>query len=208
MCSKRSYESVSIRCGLVGPTLGGVLSLGILVLLYFGFGDVVCCVGTVGAAQCGGALMVFEIFTLGNCVLVFYGSGNLRDYALVFGGFNTFGSCAVFADVVACPKIYANFESVSGLVLPMGGKGYLCVGFWMACMRSCAEFVAASANKFFFNCCVGKNPQVVLSVLLWFWGCGNNSRGNDRGNGIHNNFTFREDPMLCGQLEFHALILL
>ena len=110
MWSARSSSSGSRRCGLGGPPRVGVMSLDSLVFLYFGFGGVVFCVGTVGASWCGYALMVVEIYTLVNCVLVFYGSGTLRNCALVFGGFNTLVSCYVFAGVVAYPNISANFE--------------------------------------------------------------------------------------------------
>ena len=43
---------------LGGPPRGGVLILGSLVFLYFGFYDVIYCVDTVIASWCGDALMV------------------------------------------------------------------------------------------------------------------------------------------------------
>ena len=59
-----------------------------------------------------------------------------------------------------------------------------------------------------FNCCVGKTPQFVLSVLLYFRECIRNRSDNDRGHGLHTILPRRVDTMLYGQLEFHALIIL
>ena len=57
--------------------------------------------------------MVVEICTLGNYLLVFDGPGTLVNCELVFGGFDTFISRAVFAGVFSCPNISSNIESAS-----------------------------------------------------------------------------------------------
>ena len=137
---------------------------------------------------------------------MFDGSGTLVNCALVFGGFDTLGSCAVFSGVVACPKISANFESAGGLVLPMGRNDDTGVRFGVACMRSCAEVVAASVDDgkgILFSC--GEIPQFVLSIMLCFWECISDSSGNDQVHGLHTNLTHCAEPMFYGQLEFHAL---
>ena len=70
-------------------------------------------------------------------------------------------------------------------------------------------FFAASTDEVkVIYCYVGTIRQCALSVLLWFWGCSSDSISDDWGYSLNNILTHREDPIFCGQLVFHAVIIL